>query len=1122
MRKIYTFLLSFLLIMTQLPTAISADEEIDFDEYEIYPKVQSITYAAERVSLDKFKSVYLSEGLDKDTVNHFNQVFSVVGNFDKKDNVDRADIKVLLVDDTLDEEVDKYQKTDAHTIKINDEGIEVVAKDTDAAFHAITTINHIFTQANGVVQSLEIYDYADTVLRGFIEGFYGIPWSNKERMKLMEFGSQFKMNTYLFAPKDDPYHNEKWREPYPQDMLAELARLVDVGNRTKNRFVWLIHPFMNDSIRNDNEVNFQTDIAVMLEKFDQLYEIGVRQFGVNADDVFGDQVDAALHVKVMNEVQKWNDSKEDNYNLIFTPSVYNEGFKVEWDNGPSYLKEISYMPEEIHIMWTGNAVLGHVTQRTINQFKENLIKEDGTIGRNPYFWFNWPVNDINMKKLFMGPGDMLLPVTENLDGIATNPMQQAEASKVGLFAVADYAWNLGQFDKDKSWQDSFKYIDSNAPSALMEISRFMRDTGPEGWTLPETEDLKPLFEQFNEVFEEASILASSQEIIDKMIVLENATETYRVEAANKALLEEISPWVNALKDTAKSMRYFLESLQMIEQEKTEADVWNVFANALKHYENSKKHEVQNIEGIDKVTVATKYVTPFLDELKVKVNGRVSDYILGGKETFNDTAVSLIQSEGIEAKLTEAENLYTVSGISALKKDDFIGIDLGRIREVENIKALVDMITSKAELEVYVGNQRNALTVYENETSFRYLVLKNEKDTQANLDSIVLNTNDFVTMSMLETNFKTVENEMGLFNEDYRSRTYFRDDQENGKYVTYDLGQIIELSQLDIVLNKDEHDYIRNASIQVSTDNENFVEFGRLGNGEDNPALEEIYTESYSEDYIGSKIENEPTPVRYIKILIDKEISVVKWARINEIIINEGAYLSPINNPGFTVDPIEAKGHHPHFSIDQDLGTYFKPVEGTGGSLHYIVNGETRLDGLTLLKNESGDALNISVKVSKNNNVDWVTLDPLTKSYNEVDLSTYDRTLEIKLRWDSDVELYQMIPLHNQIKEEPFIFIKESVPTPVEPEEKPEEKPTEKPGEIETTPENTETDDSNIIKPNEPNGPNISDNTSIIEPEDMNTGKLPSTGMNNNFLVYSFAIVGLGAITLYIDNKLNKN
>jgi len=37
---------------------------------------------------------------------------------------------------------------------------------------------------------------------GVIEGFYGTPWSMYERMELLEWMKAWKMNTYLYAPKD--------------------------------------------------------------------------------------------------------------------------------------------------------------------------------------------------------------------------------------------------------------------------------------------------------------------------------------------------------------------------------------------------------------------------------------------------------------------------------------------------------------------------------------------------------------------------------------------------------------------------------------------------------------------------------------------------------------------------------------------------------------------------------------------------------------------------------------------------------------------------------------------------------------------------------------------------------
>ena len=88
---------------------------------------------------------------------------------------------------------------------------------------------------------MTVEDYAEIKNRGFIEGYYGNPWSNENRKELMRYGSELKLTQYYFAPKDDPYHNKKWRELYPEEKLAEIRELARVGNQTKTRYVWTIH-----------------------------------------------------------------------------------------------------------------------------------------------------------------------------------------------------------------------------------------------------------------------------------------------------------------------------------------------------------------------------------------------------------------------------------------------------------------------------------------------------------------------------------------------------------------------------------------------------------------------------------------------------------------------------------------------------------------------------------------------------------------------------------------------------------------------------------------------------------------------------------------------------------------
>lgn len=51
-------------------------------------------------------------------------------------------------------------------------------------------------------------------MRGIVEGFYGTPWSHADRLEMLHFSKEKKFNAYIYAPKDDPYHRAKWREPY--------------------------------------------------------------------------------------------------------------------------------------------------------------------------------------------------------------------------------------------------------------------------------------------------------------------------------------------------------------------------------------------------------------------------------------------------------------------------------------------------------------------------------------------------------------------------------------------------------------------------------------------------------------------------------------------------------------------------------------------------------------------------------------------------------------------------------------------------------------------------------------------------------------------------------------------
>jgi len=66
-----------------------------------------------------------------------------------------------------------------------------------------------------------------TVLIGVVEGFYGTPWDLLDRIPIVRVHERARMIVYIYGPKLDPYHRERWRSPYPEHMLNEFSILVD-------------------------------------------------------------------------------------------------------------------------------------------------------------------------------------------------------------------------------------------------------------------------------------------------------------------------------------------------------------------------------------------------------------------------------------------------------------------------------------------------------------------------------------------------------------------------------------------------------------------------------------------------------------------------------------------------------------------------------------------------------------------------------------------------------------------------------------------------------------------------------------------------------------------------------
>lgn len=81
--------------------------------------------------------------------------------------------------------------------------------------------------------------------------------------------SDWGMNSYLYAPKDDEKHRAYWREMYTLEEAAGLSELIKETTKGGIHFIYAISPGLDMTFSNKQEV------ALLKKKLDQVRESGV-------------------------------------------------------------------------------------------------------------------------------------------------------------------------------------------------------------------------------------------------------------------------------------------------------------------------------------------------------------------------------------------------------------------------------------------------------------------------------------------------------------------------------------------------------------------------------------------------------------------------------------------------------------------------------------------------------------------------------------------------------------------------------------------------------------------------------------------------------------------------------
>lgn len=479
----------------------------------------------------------------------------------------KAEFKIIL-GKKGDKAVKKYAKKipshkEGYYLEVDDNSIVIAGADARGAFYGAQTLAQMVRQ--GDLSLCTIEDYPDIAFRGVVEGFYGTPWSHEARMRQLAFYGRNKMNTYIYGPKDDPYHSSpNWRKPYPEKEAAQIHALIEQAARNEVNFVWAIHP--------GKDIKWtEADRKALIQKFEAMYQLGVRSFAVFFDDISGDGTDPVRQAELLNYIDThFIQQKHDVTPLVMCPTEYNKSWS---DVKGGYLTTLGkQLNPSIQIMWTGDRVIACIDKPTLDWINP-------LIQRKAYIWWNFPVNDYVRDHLLLGPvyGNAK-GIQDEMSGFVSNPMEHAESSKIALYSVADYTWNLDTYDSIQSWKHAIQDLLPQKAAYLETFATHCSDLGANGhgFRRDESVPLQPILKALAQNIYQTEAVDS---VLRECVRLETACDVLLADNENPAL-HEMRPWLKQGKLLGEYGQCVLQMVKALDGKNTAFKIYYDRARAL--------------------------------------------------------------------------------------------------------------------------------------------------------------------------------------------------------------------------------------------------------------------------------------------------------------------------------------------------------------------------------------------------------------------------------------------------------------------------------------------------------------------------------------------------------------
>ncbi|GAA3579379.1 beta-N-acetylglucosaminidase domain-containing protein [Amycolatopsis ultiminotia] len=504
-------------------------------------------------------------------------------------------------------------------------GIMIGGRDGAGQYYGVQTLRQLFVRsgAGWAVSGATVRDWPNMALRGSIEGFYGPPWTTEARLHQIEFLGETKANTYVYSAKDDAYLRAQWRDPYPQQDLATLGQLVGAATAHHVDFTYALSPGVSICFSSPE------DIAAVKAKFQSVYDLGVRAFSLPFDDIsytkwncdsdqatYGDPGQAAAgkaQVSLLNAIT--NDFVKTHEGVRALQTVPTEYSDLEDSPYKTELRE--NLDPSVVVQWTGTAV---VPPSVTN----DEAKQVSTVyGRKVFLWDNYPVNDYDESagRLLLAPYDHRdAGLSQYLDGIVSNPMNQEAASEIAEFGVADFSWNDTGYSAERSWPQALARLAGGDPEAtraltvFADLEHYAPSSGPGPW-----QPQAPVLAAKTAEFWQRWNAGDHEALADLRVYAEqirDAAPVIRDGRVDSAFATDAAPWLDATALWGKAMVTRLDALAAAaEGDQDKAQQLTATGDALVTQAQAVKTGNTNRWGIHQALVGDGVLDTFLDQAR---------------------------------------------------------------------------------------------------------------------------------------------------------------------------------------------------------------------------------------------------------------------------------------------------------------------------------------------------------------------------------------------------------------------------------------------------------------------------------------------------------------------------